>query len=148
MPPPGALCMLPRPSRTPVRARRNRVRTSRGSPEGEESTPKRKKRGNSEGTIDQRPSGTWRGRIMVGYLPDGKPDRRTVSGATRKEVQKQLRELQQRAEIGLAGDARAGKETVAVFLGRWLAAIEGTIRPSTLYRYKINVENHLVPAFG
>ena len=40
-------------------------------------TKRRKgKRGDGEGSIRQRPDGMWRGEIMVGYRPDGRPDRR------------------------------------------------------------------------
>jgi hypothetical protein len=40
------------------------------------------KRGHGEGSIDQMPDGRWRARLMVGYKPDGKPDRRAVYGKT------------------------------------------------------------------
>ena len=43
------------------------------------------KRGAGEGSIDQRPDGLWRGRVMVGRKLDGKPDVRVVYGKTRGE---------------------------------------------------------------
>jgi integrase len=49
---------------------------------------------------------------------------------------------------GTLGDAKGGRETVAAFLPRWLNAIEGTLRPSTHYRYRVNVEKHLIPTIG
>ena len=72
-------------------ARKHKVAEGDGSDVQDKS--KARKRGNTEGTIDQRPNGSWRGRIMIGYLPNGTADRRTVSGATRKEVQDKLRAL-------------------------------------------------------
>jgi integrase len=56
------------------------------------------KRGHGEGSIDEVREGLWRSRLMVGYRPDGKPDRRTVYGKTRGEVQKKLADLRKRAE--------------------------------------------------
>src|SRR5688572_31998977 len=89
-----------------------------------------RKRGNAEGTIDQRPNGTWRGRIMVGYLPNGKPDRRTVSAATRREVQTKLRALvAQKAEGRLAEKAKE-KDTVEEYLKGWLDTLPGRVKGS------------------
>ena len=106
------------------------------------------KRGDGEGSIRQRADGIWRGEVMVGYRLDGKPDRRYVYAKTRRECQDKLDELKQRMRSGLAGDAKAGRETVSAFLARWLEAIDGTIRPSSYYRYQVNVEKHLVPDVG
>ena len=106
------------------------------------------KRGHGEGTIGQRSDGRWIAQVMVGYKSDGKPDRRTVYGKTRSECQRKLDELRRRARSGLIGDAGAGRESVGAFLARWLDAIDGTIRPSTLYRYRVIVNNHLVPTIG
>jgi integrase len=85
---------------------------------------------------------------MVGYRPDGKPDIREVTAKQQGECRKKLDAVKARAGDGTLGDAKAGRETVAAFLPRWLEAIEGTIRPSTLYRYRVNVEKHLIPTIG
>jgi integrase len=106
------------------------------------------KRGNSEGTIDQRPNGTWRGRIMVGRLPNGNPDRRTVSGATRKEVQVKLRALlAQKAEGRLTEKAKE-KDAVGEYLTSWLDTLPGRVKGSTIYRYRNLLNGHIIPSLG
>src|SRR5436190_21732085 len=101
---------------------RKRIPTDTESPE---KLGDARKRGNTEGTIDQRPNGSWRGRIMVGYLPNGKPDRRTVSATTRREVQAKLRALlSQKAEGRLAEKAKE-KDTVEEYLKGWLDTLPG-----------------------
>ena len=39
-------------------------------------------------------------------------------------------------------------EPVKAFLMRWLESIDGTIRPSTVYRYRVIVQKHLGPTIG
>lgn len=113
-----------------------------------EAKARARKRGNCEGAIDQRPSGAWRGRIMVGYLPNGKADRRTVSGKTRQEVQKKLRDLLRRAETGQLAEREKENDTLEAYLKRWLETIPGTVKASTVVRYRPLVNNHLIPALG
>src|SRR4051794_18428903 len=98
-----------------------------------------RKRGNTEGTIDQRPNGTWRGRIMVGYLPNGKPDRRTVSAATRRDVQSKLRALLAQKTEGRLVEKTKEKDTVEEYLTGWVATLPGRVKGSTVYRYRILV---------
>ena len=69
------------------------------------------RRGNNEGTIVQLPNGKWRGRIMVGYLPNGKSDRRSVTASTRKEVQQKLRALVAQKETGRLAEQAKEKGT-------------------------------------
>lgn len=110
---------------------------------------KAKKRGDGEGSIryvERRK--LWMAEVMLGAKPDGSPDRRYVAAKTRKDCQAKLDALRHRATDGTLGDAKAGRETVAAFLPRWLDAIEGTIRPSTHYRYRVIVDNHLIPTMG
>jgi integrase len=109
---------------------------------------KRKNRGHGEGTIRKRADGRWMAQLMVGYKPDGARDIRSVYGKTRGECQKKLDDLRRRRDEGLLGDPGAGKETVEAFLLRWLEAIQGTRRDSTLYRYRVLVHTHLIPAIG
>jgi len=85
---------------------------------------------------------------MVGYRPDGKPDVREVYGKTQGEVRRKLVEIRQRAEQGGLATRTADKESVAAFLGRWLAAIGGTLRPQTHADYADIVRLHLAPALG
>jgi integrase len=107
------------------------------------------KRADGEGTIRwSTGKKLWIARLMVGYRPDGKPDIREVSSKTQGECRRKLDEMKHRRDSGLLGDPDAGRETVGTFLARWLHAIDGTIRPSSHYRYRVNVEKHLIPAIG
>lgn len=106
------------------------------------------KRGHGEGSFDQMKDGRWRARVMVGYKPDGKPDRRAVYGKTRGECQAKLDELRRRAEQGTLAPGGGGRETITAFLRSWLEAIDGTLRPSAYERHEINVRKHLIPTIG
>ena len=106
------------------------------------------KRGHREGSISRRPDGRWHGRLMVGFTPEGKPDRRHVYGRTRAEVQRKLNELRRRLEPGPPGRPGLGRETLGDFLARWLEASRRTLRPGTWQRYEELVRLHLVPALG
>lgn len=107
-----------------------------------------RKRGDGEGSIDEVREGLWRGRVMVGYKPDGKPDRRVIYGKTRAEVQRKLRELARQAEQGMLGDAEAGRVCVSAFLDRWLEAVQSTVGPRTYQRYAEVIRLHLLPELG
>lgn len=115
-------------------------------PKGDPAARLPRKRGDGEGSIDEVRAGLWRGRLMVGYQQDGKPDRRVVYGKTRAEVQRKLRELQRQAEDGVLAAAR--KETLAAYARRWLEGAKPTIRPSTWKRYNDLLRLHVLPALG
>lgn len=107
-----------------------------------------RKRGAGEGSIHRRPDGLWIGRLMVGRLPDGKPNRRQVSARTRDECQKKLDELKRQAAAGMIANSRPERLTVAGFLERWHAGIRGTVREITWERYEQVVRLHIAPALG
>lgn len=48
------------------------------------------RRGNKEGTITKLKDGSYMGKIQVGRKKDGKPNRVSVYGKTRKEVSEKL----------------------------------------------------------
>jgi len=109
---------------------------------------KRPKRGNGEGSIQQLPSGKWRGRLMVGYKSDGRPDWRTFTGETRKAVQVWIAKTRERADTGQLGDREQERQTYGEYLDRWLEAIKANVRTSTQKRYSILVRVHVKPALG
>jgi integrase len=110
--------------------------------------PKRVKRGNGEGSIQQLPSGKWRGRLMVGYKPDGRPDWRTITGETRKAVQAWIAQTRQRAESCQLGDREQERQTFGAYLDRRLEAIRANVRASTQKRYAILTRVHVKLALG
>lgn len=107
----------------------------------------RGRRGNGEGCVYKRADGQWVGTIRVGTRPDGKPDRRTVYGATQAECRDKLTRLRsQRMDGTLAADDRL---TVADFLARWLEDVaRPTVRPGTFQSYEELVRLHVVPHVG
>jgi integrase len=76
---------------------------------------------------------------------DGK--RRYVSGKTKEEARKALREARSGADQGLVFDA--GKLTVGEYLDRWLKySVQGSVRRSTYESYRRQARRYLTPAIG
>lgn len=116
-------------------------------PENEAKPRRSRRRGAGEGTISRHTSGMWRGRLMVGRKPDGKPDIHEVYGQTRAEVQQKLQALQRLVQQG--GVTGRHALTVADLLEQWLqdCAARG-LRPKTLASYQQIVHSYLAPALG
>jgi len=106
------------------------------------------KRADGEGSISPHKSGLWRGRLMVGYLPDGKPDVREVYGKTQQECRRKLAELRRRAEQGMLPSSAADRQTVAALVGRWLEASKGSLGGRTWQRYATVARLHILPDLG
>jgi integrase len=85
---------------------------------------------------------------MVGYRPDGKPDRRVVYGKTRREVQEKLDGLRGRSRDGTLLEPDKERETVASYLTRWVETTKTSVRPKTWKRYDEIVRLHLAPQLG
>src|SRR5438552_2317736 len=95
----------------------------------------RRRRGRGEGGIFQRGDGIWCACISLGYDEQGKRKRRTIYGATKQEVQEELRKLQNDAVNGQLSDA--GALTVAAYLARWLEnTVKSRVQPKTALRYE------------
>lgn len=104
-----------------------------------------KRRGHGEGTLFQRADGTWRGMIDLGWQ-GGKRIRRSVSGATRREVVDKLKAARRALDAGL--QPTSDRLTLAAYLEDWLDATRDTVRPSTGTRYASMVRTHIVPSVG
>ncbi len=67
------------------------------------------RRGNRESTISDKPNsrGYFEGKVWMGYLPDGRPDRRHVQKKTQAAVRKTVRELERERDAGIARVGRA-----------------------------------------
>jgi integrase len=61
--------------------------------------PRRPRRGQGEDSI-YKDGDRWRGAISLGYNADGKRVRKKVSGETREEVARKLRQLREQLEAG------------------------------------------------
>ena len=89
----------------------------------------------------------WRGAVSFGYGPDGRRVRKKVTGVTKAEVMRKLREL--RAEVDLTQSVPDDRLTVGAFLDRWISrSLPGQVGEKTLDSYADTVRLHLVPAFG
>lgn len=119
-----------------------------------------KARGTGDGAIYQRGGkGRWFGVVTVGYSPrvrkakDGAAPqssatrkRRTVSGATRAEVERQLQAV--RRGIATGAPQLDGRTTVALYLESWLERVEGRVRPTTMASYRSICDHQLTPHLG
>lgn len=104
-----------------------------------------KRRGNGEDSI-YKDGDRWRGAISLGYSEDGRRIRKKVSGRTRAEVVRKLKELREAVDAGVVPDDQI---TVKAFLERWVAVnLPGTVAESTEDDYGDMVRLHLVPALG
>src|SRR6476619_6373117 len=102
----------------------------------------RRRRGYGEGSIHQRPDGTWRATISAGYDAAGKRKRRDVYGKTKREVQEELGKLQNAKAHGTL--TKPTRLTVGQFMQQWLDDVARiTVRATTLHNYKGIVKNHI-----
>jgi len=89
----------------------------------------------------------WRGAASLGYGPNGRRIRKKVSGATKAEVLRKLRDL--RTELNGGMPIPDDRLTVAGFLDRWLtASLPGQVSDKTLDSYTDTVRLHLKPSLG
>ncbi|MBI4498107.1 MAG: site-specific integrase [Chloroflexi bacterium] len=86
------------------------------------------RRGNGEGTINQRTDGRWQGSLQLG----GK--RQTVYGHAQKEVREKLAALQQQAPT--TGKLPDGRHTLGELLALWLDTGGHRWAPFTLQNYR------------
>lgn len=106
----------------------------------------RKRRGRGEGAVFERDDGQWVGSVSLGYNESGKRKRRTVYGATKKEVLDKLDRLRGDARVGNLPDA--GGMTVGQLLDRWLLSSKSKTETRTYEERDRVVRNHLRPRLG
>jgi len=102
-----------------------------------------KRRHNGEGTITQRPGGTWQGRISYIHPQTGQRKRVSVDGPTAAAVRAKIKQTRDRLEAG--GPPRDATRTVADWLKHWRAttlAASGRAE-STKALYKSLSRSHL-----
>lgn len=104
------------------------------------------RRGRGEDSIYQE-GDRWRGVVSLGYGSNGRRIRKKITGATKTEVLRKLRDLRNELDSGLPiPDDRL---TVGAFLARWVTSnLPGQISDVTLDSYANTVRLHLEPAFG
>ncbi len=105
-----------------------------------------KRRGKNEGTVFQRQDRRWCAVIDLGW-ENGKRKRKSLYGATRKEVAEQLSRVLAEKAKGLP--VALQRQTVAQFLNKWLIdSVKFSVRPLTFEQYAQHVRLYIEPAIG
>ncbi len=100
------------------------------------------RRGNGDGTIYERPNGTYAATFTI---EGGK--RKTLYAKTYKEAQEKLRKALYDQQQGTL--ITAPQQTVAQFLTDWLENTQKqSVRPRTYERYEEIVRLHIIPVLG
>ena len=103
------------------------------------------RRAKGDGALYQRNDGRWVGEYDVETATGTK--RRYVSGKTKKEAARKLRQAIADRNAGFT--LEAGNMTVGDYLNNWLAdSVKDTVRPRTWDRYEQICRVHIVPALG
>ena len=97
------------------------------------------KRANDEGNIRKRQKGCWEGSVMI----EGR--RRYVYGKSSQEVRKKIASLALQADLGLFVDQ--SDMLLSDWLCQWITSYTN-VKENTLTRYKIDVEQHIIPVLG
>ncbi len=104
------------------------------------------KKANGEGTVYRRPNGRWSGQCYVTQT-NGLRVRRTVTGATQREVEAKISELLDREALGRR--TAPADLTVEGYLREWLSQIVvHRVRANTLAAYRFQAERYLIPDLG
>ena len=89
----------------------------------------------------------WQARCTTGYDPgSGKQMQRTITGKTRKEVSLRLRQLT--SELDQGTYLEPTKLTVKSWLETWQEEYWQDMKPSTAYKYKVDINNYIIPRLG
>jgi integrase len=108
---------------------------------------KKRQRGNGAGTVYPRKNrdGKVTGYRGSYFAPDGK--RRYVSAKRKGDAERVLRDAMTDADRGLVFDA--SNQSVSEYMTHWLEDFaKGTIAPRTYHNYRLQIREHIVPAFG
>ncbi len=103
------------------------------------------KRAKGEGSVSERPDGSWIGQVTTGYTPEGKQKRKTVYGKTQTEALAKLAEVKQRLVNGTYTDT---KLTVSEYLETWLKEKERSVKERTAMLYREQAERYVIPRVG
>jgi integrase len=104
-----------------------------------------RRRGQGEGSIYRRSDGRWVAVLDLGWR-QGKRARKYFYGRTRDQVARKLARALAQHQQGF--EFANERLTVEQFLGRWLEAKRGTVRPGTWTRYEELVRLHVNPRVG
>lgn len=105
------------------------------------------RRAAGEGSVHKRKQGGWQGSTTVGIVA-GQRRRKTVYGATQREVLDKLAAIRRTLDAGLpVGTSRP--MTLGDYLEAWLRdTLPTVVRPSTAESYSSLTRQHIVPGLG
>ena len=90
------------------------------------------RRNNGEGSVSQRPNGTWQASLQFNGT------RRVLYAKTEKEARRKLADLLRQLAVSNALPS-PGRRTVADLLDFWLDTVKDTLKPRTLADYQRSV---------
>jgi integrase len=108
---------------------------------------KKRQQGNGSGTVYPRKNKDGKVTSYLGsyFAPNGK--RRYVSAKTKTACREKLRKAMSDADQGFVFDS--GKQSVGGYMVRWLEDFaKADLAPRTYHNYKLQIREHIVPAFG
>ena len=107
-----------------------------------------RKRQNGEGSIYQRPNGSWAAVYTNGVKPDGKPNRKWIYGKTAAEVRDKLNKVT--AQIREGTYVSPDKLTVSSWLNIWIETYvrRPGAKDSTGDEYERVIKNRICPYIG
>jgi integrase len=104
-------------------------------------------RASGESSIYRGADGRWHGRVSMGVGHDGRRVRRHVTGQSRNDVVRKVRELERARDTGQV--SQADRWTVEQWLTYWLDNVVGPfVKVNTLAGYRVAVHEHLIPGIG
>jgi len=107
---------------------------------------KKRRRGRGEGSIYCRHDGRYAAVVSDGWR-SGRRVRKTFYGATRKEVQDQLKKALREQQLGLR--VAIERQSAGQFLRNWLEkSVKDSVRPKTFKSYEHLVTYHVIPSLG
>ena len=115
-----------------------------GYPQPEQEHNMATRRSNGEGTIWFAKS---EGRYRAQY-PDANGHRRTITGKTRRDVEKKLRIALTKRDSNTLEEMYSIAGTVEELLRNFLLSLEGKKQPKTIERYGLDARRYLIPALG
>lgn len=102
-----------------------------------------------EGSFTYLPArGLWRGRLDIGYTPDGKRHRIEVTARSEDEAWAKLRAKLAEKQAGELTPAKRRTKTVASYATDWLEARRQEVRPKTFATDRSTITKWVIPALG
>jgi integrase len=103
----------------------------------------RARRGRGEGSITQRPDGSWEGKVSLGFDAEGRRIRKSVYAATKEECREKLLKLQQET---LTHSFVSSSLPLNKWLQMWVKEL--TLEPTTRERYEGLIKHKIDPLIG